>query len=179
MVIRIDGNVDGLALPLRLGVNGLKHNMKEEGLFRSSLLLDYWPKYCNAQFKGKYQKNHQLIDCLIDNYLQDWAKHSNLQQSKRIDWCRGRWERHSWPLQGSSPLHGHDQVKTHITEKDKGKGKHGCCGNCGIDNIVYCFSYLWWKELSICQVLLEGAAKIPLLHFRDFLLFVFLSFLLY
>ena len=66
MVIRIDGNVDGLALPLRLGVNGLKHNMKEEGLFRSSLLLDYWPKYCNAQFKGKYQKNHQLIDWLID-----------------------------------------------------------------------------------------------------------------
>jgi len=32
--LRIDGNVDGLALPLRLGVNGLKHNMKEEGLFR-------------------------------------------------------------------------------------------------------------------------------------------------
>ena len=39
MVIRIDGNVDGLALPLRLGVNGLKHNMKEEGLFRSSLFI--------------------------------------------------------------------------------------------------------------------------------------------
>ena len=31
---RIDGNVDGLALPLRLGVNGIKHKMKEEGLFR-------------------------------------------------------------------------------------------------------------------------------------------------
>ena len=30
----IDQNVDGLALPLRLGVNGLKNKMKEEGLFR-------------------------------------------------------------------------------------------------------------------------------------------------
>ena len=39
MISRIDGNVEGLALPLRLGVNGLKHNMSEEGLFRSSLMI--------------------------------------------------------------------------------------------------------------------------------------------
>ena len=40
---RIDGNVDGLALPLRLGVNGIKHKMKEEGLFR---FLHSWITVC-------------------------------------------------------------------------------------------------------------------------------------
>jgi len=69
---------DGLALPLRLGVNGIKHKMKEEGLFRIGPSIPIFNKVKGLIDAGAdemailaHYKDPHLYTAMIKYYLRE------------------------------------------------------------------------------------------------------------